>query len=773
MHPRERIRFRAEALRAGGRWREPVEVSTPGALVDTRSNDYLGLASRVVSRETPVSRRHRVGAGASRLVSGTLSEHTALEAALAAWVAAESALLFSSAYAANIGCLGALAGPGEIILSDALNHASLIDGCRLSKAEVIVLPHGDCAALERALANTRGVRWVVTEAYFGMDGDTPDLRRIRDLCDRHQAGLFVDEAHALGVFGPEGSGACAEAGIHPDVLVGGLGKAFGLQGGFVACSRELRAWLWNRARSFVFSTAPSPYLCALTSEQLELVRRADRERAQLEDRLRSFESHLRAGGVPLPAGRRGPIFPIILGDEQSVMIAAAELAQRGVLCQPIRPPTVPAGGCRLRVSIRADMREEEVVLIASAIAETWRDRHREGLWAEALAPEEARRALDGETRDAIRSEEASERGGLGGTAANRDVAPRPAAPSSVEVSRLGHVAADAGQDPVRRPAPNSDGVPGKGRLDPGHLHHLGEALVGAEGGSTPGPRGVSSAASGLDFGGPGENGPTQDLGLRVRATENVATVPALTRGASGISRRWLVLGTGTAVGKTFVSRALLALLRERKIPCAGLKPIETGIVPLAEAATTDAGLLQVGSFHVKHPTPHPLYAFPDPVTPALAARNSGAVLDLTRIPGWIASAETQGPNDADTHPDVLPPPCLIIETAGGVFSPLTDTESNLDLARALDPTTWLLVAPNRLGVLHDVLSCLHAMRALGRLPDWIVLSEPDQPDAATSTNAAELRRHPLAPPILELPRHGSATLLPILHPVLSQRPAWP
>jgi 8-amino-7-oxononanoate synthase len=662
MHPRERIRFRAEALRAAGRWREPAEGPSATAVVDTRSNDYLGLARQVVSRETLDGARSQLGAGASRLVSGTWPEHSAVEQALASWVGAESALLFSSTYAANVGCLAALAGPGEVILSDALNHASIIDGCRLSKADVIVLPHGDCDALERALSNTTGVRWVVTEAYFGMDGDSPDLPRIRRLCDRHEAGLIVDEAHALGIFGPQGGGACAAAGITPDVLIGGLGKAFGLQGGFAACSRELRSWLWNRARSFVFSTAASPHLCSLTLEQLERVRAADAQRDRLRTLEQLLELRLRAAGLPVARGRRGPIFPVVFGDEASVMRAAEQLAGRGVLCQPIRPPTVPPGGSRLRVTVRADMTEAEVALVASTVAEAW-----------------------------LRRDCASSPG--------RTEAEVAAAPPT------GHLKA-----------------PLSSRADP--------ELRGS--------------------------GPTISLMGSVHR-------------ARASARRWVVLGTGTAVGKTFVSRGLLSLLRMRGWPCAGLKPIETGVGLQGVYASTDAGALHAASFHVKHPAPHPLYAFPDPVTPALAARNARTVIDISRIRDWVASTEVQSANlpSPDGHAPAGPAH-LVIETAGGVFSPVTDIHSNFELARALEPADWILVAPNRLGVLHDVLSCLQAMAALGRPPDWIVLSAPETPDASTSTNAAELRRHPLAAPILELPRDAPACLLPILDSHFSQ-----
>jgi 8-amino-7-oxononanoate synthase len=321
MHPRDRVEYRIGALKDAGLWRRPEpDESAPSAagLVDARSNDYLGLAGRGVSRETTGP----IGAGASRLVSGSHTEHRELEGELAEWLGFEDCLLFSSGYAANLGVISALAGPGEIVLSDALNHASIIDGCRLSRAEVVVLPHRDVGALERALEASRGVRWVVTESYFGMDGDSPDLVALRRICDAHEAALIVDEAHAIGVFGPEGRGLSAALGVTADVLVGGMGKALGIHGGFAACAGVYREWLWNRARSLVFSTAPSPLLCALASGRVQQVRRAEPERAHLRQLEQRLSERLSQAGVETPPGRHGPLFPVILGSENAVLEGA-------------------------------------------------------------------------------------------------------------------------------------------------------------------------------------------------------------------------------------------------------------------------------------------------------------------------------------------------------------------------------------------------------------------------------------------------------------------
>src|SRR5260370_31699479 len=216
------------------------------------SNDYLALAGRACPAAPS-------GAGASRLVTGERAEHVDLERVAAEYVMLPDALVFASGYAPNVGLLSSLASPADRIISDRLNHASLIDGARLSGARIDIVPHLNLEEVERALQAPRvGRAFVVTESYFSMDADAPDLRALRRLCDSHAAALIVDEAHALGVLGPEGRGLCAQADIQPDALVGTFGKAFGAGGAFVAGCRTLTTWLWNRARPFVFSTGLSP-----------------------------------------------------------------------------------------------------------------------------------------------------------------------------------------------------------------------------------------------------------------------------------------------------------------------------------------------------------------------------------------------------------------------------------------------------------------------------------------------------------------------------------
>lgn len=333
-------------------------------LTDVCTNDYLGYARRIVSRETV----GRAGAGASRLIFGTDPLHLALEKELARWVGAEAALLFPSGFAANTGVISALTREGDLIVSDALNHASIIDGCRLGKARVVVTDHLDLAAIEAALATpTEGNRWVVTETYFSMDGDSPDLGRLAQLCHTREAFLIVDEAHALGVFGPNGSGLARLAGIQPDVVVGTLGKAVGVQGAFVAGSNELADLLWTRARSFVFTTAPSPVLVDLTLDAVRGVIADDAARAILARHVRALETRLAVQSSLLAQGRHGPIFPIQLGSPERALRAAAALRDLGFLAQAIRPPTVPPGSSRLRVVLHADLSDADVERLGDAL----------------------------------------------------------------------------------------------------------------------------------------------------------------------------------------------------------------------------------------------------------------------------------------------------------------------------------------------------------------------------------------------------------------------
>jgi 8-amino-7-oxononanoate synthase len=365
-----------EKLETAGLLREPDDgtaradvaaaaARTGHSLLDASSNDYLGLGEQSVSRETS----GRPGAGASRLIHGTTPEHIDLEQALAAWVGAESALLFSSTYAANLGLVAALGQAGSLIVSDASNHASLIDGARLAKGEVAVVPHLDLEATHAALRSRRALSpaWVITESYFSMDGDGPNLPALRALCDELDANLIVDEAHALGVFGPGGAGRCAELHVKPDALVGALGKAVGTHGGFTAGSAKLRKFLWNRARSFVFSTAVSPRHAALTLDRVKAVCGADHLRAKLSRNGERLRQRLSSAGLGMVHGSFGPIVSVLIGENSAALAAATCLKRQGILAQAIRPPTVPQGSARLRLTVKATFDEEQIDRLAAAV----------------------------------------------------------------------------------------------------------------------------------------------------------------------------------------------------------------------------------------------------------------------------------------------------------------------------------------------------------------------------------------------------------------------
>ncbi|MCA9531294.1 MAG: 8-amino-7-oxononanoate synthase [Myxococcales bacterium] len=372
---------RLDALRARRLYRSPPLVTGPqGAhltvagrpVIGLCSNDYLGLASDPALRAAA----HRaidlygVGAGASRLVSGTMEAHEAAEHALAAFVEAPSARLFATGYAANVGTVQALVGPDDLIFSDALNHASLIDGCRLSRARVFVYRHADVAHLEALLRAHRGEgrrALILSDAVFSMDGDLAPVARLRALADAHDAALMVDEAHALGVIGPGGRGVCASAGVTPDALVGTLGKAFGCAGAFVTGSSELTDLLLQRARSFVFSTAPSPILAAVAVAAAERVRAADGLRAKVAGLQARLREELSGLGYEVHPGAT-PIVPVLIGDAEQTMRLSAAILERGVFAQGIRPPTVAAGTSRLRLVATAAHSDDDIDQVLRAFA---------------------------------------------------------------------------------------------------------------------------------------------------------------------------------------------------------------------------------------------------------------------------------------------------------------------------------------------------------------------------------------------------------------------
>lgn len=332
------------------------------------SNDYLSLAGdrRLLRAATAAAEECGTGAGASRLIVGNHRHHVALERSLADWLRAEGARLFNSGYAANTGVLTTLLRAGDVVFSDELNHASIIDGCRLSRADVVVYPHLDLAALGTALRSHHGRRRViVSETLFSMDGDIVDVAALAALACRHDAVLVLDEAHAIGALGPEGRGVAALADIRPDVLIATCGKALGGFGAFAACSRPLADLLWTRARSLVFSTGLPPMIPAAVQAAIEIVRGSEGE-----DRRRTLAARarqLRARVPSLGGAADSAIAPLMVGDNRRVMEMTARLLETRVYVQGIRPPTVPNGTARLRVSLAAGHSADDVERLAAAL----------------------------------------------------------------------------------------------------------------------------------------------------------------------------------------------------------------------------------------------------------------------------------------------------------------------------------------------------------------------------------------------------------------------
>jgi len=367
-------------LEAQGRRRAFPELSGPSR-VETRSdgqdlisfcsNDYLGLASHPSLAEAAARavRLSGFGAGASRLVAGDLPEHRALESALALLVGLPAALLFPTGYQANLAAITALAGSADLIVADRAIHASLIDACRLSRAKLAFYPHLQLDKAEHHLSRLGPKarrRFLVTESLFSMDGDTPHLEQLSQLAQRHDAALLVDEAHAIGVLGPAGAGLCAANSVVPDILVGTLGKALGCSGAFIAGSVVLRDHLLNRARSFIFTTALPPPVAAAGLEAVTLVRssQGDSLRGRLSRNLDAFRSHMR-----LPESALGsPIIPLIIGSDEEAVRASHLLRTMGVFVQPIRPPTVPEGTCRLRLTFSAQHTSEHIARLVEGLS---------------------------------------------------------------------------------------------------------------------------------------------------------------------------------------------------------------------------------------------------------------------------------------------------------------------------------------------------------------------------------------------------------------------
>jgi 8-amino-7-oxononanoate synthase len=335
------------------------------------SNDYLGLANHpeLIAAAHAGLEQFGVGAGASALISGHSSAHEALEDQLAAFVGMPRALYFSNGYMANLGIIPALIGAGDTVFSDRLNHACLIDGARLSRAEFKVYPHNDVATLERLLAKCSSPRKLVaTDAVFSMDGDIAPLPELLALCERHDAWLVVDDAHGFGVLGPQGRGSLAHFHLSSPRLVymGTLGKAAGVSGAFVAAAADVIEWLVQRARTYVFTTASPAMLATSLSASLHLIEKEEWRRDRLKQLAQSLATGLR--GLPwqlLPSSTA--IQPLIIGDNQTAVQLMEQLRARGIWVPAIRPPTVPKGTARLRITLSANHTEEHIAQLVHAL----------------------------------------------------------------------------------------------------------------------------------------------------------------------------------------------------------------------------------------------------------------------------------------------------------------------------------------------------------------------------------------------------------------------
>jgi len=345
------------------------------------SNNYLGLADhpRVREAAADAAMRWGVGAGSSRLVSGTMTIHRRLEERLAAFERTESCVLFGSGYLANVGVIGALAGSGGTVFSDELNHASIVDGCRLSRAEVVVYRHLDVEHLQWSLhrhggrRNAAARRLIVTDSVFSMDGELAPLEEIVELASAYRARVAVDEAHATGALGPDGRGAIAAAGLEGevDVIVGTLGKALGSYGAYVCADEEIVRYLINTARSLIFSTAPGPPAIAGALAALELLTERPHRVQRLRSNARALRRALAAEGFPV-ADEEMHIVPLIVGEEDASMRLCQAAVERGVFAQAIRPPTVPPETSRLRLTVMASHTPAELRIAAEVLGESAR-----------------------------------------------------------------------------------------------------------------------------------------------------------------------------------------------------------------------------------------------------------------------------------------------------------------------------------------------------------------------------------------------------------------
>jgi len=342
------------------------------------SNDYLGLANdpRVISAGQKALSKWGASACASRLVSGNFSLHLELEEKLAKFKKTEACLVFPTGYLANLGAIRALVGRDDLVFSDELNHASLIDACRLSRARVIIFPHSDINALERKLKNVRSRRrkLIVIEGIYSMDGDITLAQEILEVAEKFGAMVYLDEAHSTGVLGKRGKGCLEYFGIATPpknlILMGTLSKALGSQGGFICCSKRMRDYLINTARSFIFSTGLNPASVAAALQALEVIEEEPERIEKLRSNIAFARALLKKIGIK-PGPDPTPIIPVILGGNEITLRASQELFQKGIFVQAIRPPSVPQNSSRLRITLSAAHTPKQISSLANALAEFW------------------------------------------------------------------------------------------------------------------------------------------------------------------------------------------------------------------------------------------------------------------------------------------------------------------------------------------------------------------------------------------------------------------
>jgi len=348
------------------------------AVVDGReytlfcTNDYLGLSSHpaVCAAAKDAIDDAGFGSGSAPLIAGRSAYHEKLEQEIASFKRAETALLFGSGYLANTGLIPALASQGDVILSDSLNHASIVDGCRLSRAEVRVYRHTDVSSLEDKLKEPSGFnrRWIVTEGVFSMDGDIAPMPEITALAEKYGATVIIDDAHATGAIGSGGRGTLEHFGLPADnvVQMGTLGKAVGSYGAFVAGPRDVAGWLVNSARSFMFSTALPIPVCAAASAALGVIKGNPERRARMARNAEKLRGSLAAMGLTV-LGDGTPIIPVLAGEAMTAVGMSATLMEKGFLAPAIRPPTVPEGESRIRFTVSALHTAEDIDALTDAL----------------------------------------------------------------------------------------------------------------------------------------------------------------------------------------------------------------------------------------------------------------------------------------------------------------------------------------------------------------------------------------------------------------------